>query len=476
MPRGRPASANPKLHVSRVKRKNAGKGIYDVYEVTSRYNSKTKNSEVLKSRKIGTLPLDFQDAEKDLIPYERKEKPTAQTIEEALQAVPDVCHVSKVQYPLDVSLLMILLAELNDLHSTENIATYWKVQRNEFERICKNFPNNDISTDTLRRLIIQIGKFQGSDWLTILVNPLLIEYKVRRIANEGKTVGTPIIGDYRNPYIFQSVDIDNRVTLNQVLVNAETNEITNIQKLLEPVNLHGAVVTADATNAQSEFVSFLVNVKECDYLLVLNSRYKKLHEFIKTLFELDPNALKEQTLKDLAKLEPQPVPTQYKEPGQIEIRSIKVLPASLLGQEFLKNWAGLEEGCIVEAVTETTGIKANQNSSHTRYFLTSLRFDEHFVTHQILHRIRNLWCTENNLPFKLSYTFSDDRTQCTNADFLAAKTKITKLANSLLDKAQKIEVMDCGKASSKPVWRVKFSRLENIFLVLTKIFDRFGRI
>lgn len=141
----------PKTSFSRVKRKNTKKNVYDVYEVTSRYDSKIQNSQVLKTRKIGTLPLDFQDAEKDLIPYERKEKPVAQTIEEAMQTIPDVCRVSKVQYPLDLSLLMLLLAQLSDFHSTREITEYWWVKRREFERICENFPNENISSDTVRR-------------------------------------------------------------------------------------------------------------------------------------------------------------------------------------------------------------------------------------------------------------------------------------------------------------------------------------
>lgn len=53
---------------------------------------------------------------------------------------------------------------------------------------------------------------------------------------------------------------------------------------------------------------------------------------------------------------------------------------------------------------------------------------------------------------------------------------ITKLANSLLSKAQKIEVMDRGIASSKPVWKVTFSRPENIFLVLNQVLERFGAV
>lgn len=113
---------------------------------------------------------------------------------------------------------------------------------------------------------------------------------------------------------------------------------------MEPVNLQGAVITADAMSSQSEFVSFLVNVKQCNYILVLNPRYKKLSELIKTLFELDPYELKEESIETMAQWNSQTIPEQDKETGRPEIQSIKVLPASLLGREHLKNWAGLEEG------------------------------------------------------------------------------------------------------------------------------------
>ncbi len=186
MPRGRPASPNPKIHISRIKRKNARKNVYDVYEVSSRYDSKTQNSVVLKSRKIGTLPLDFQDAEKDLIPYVRKEKTVAQTIEDAVKAVPDLRQESKVRYPLDLALTVILLAMLSGCHSTYQIAEYWRVHRCVFENIFNNFPKEDISHDTVRRLIIQLGKLQGADLLRNLLGPLLVQYKSRQIAIYGK--------------------------------------------------------------------------------------------------------------------------------------------------------------------------------------------------------------------------------------------------------------------------------------------------
>ncbi len=473
MPRGRPASPNLKIHISRIKRKNARKNVYDVYEVSSRYDSKTQNSVVLKSRKIGTLPLDFQDAEKDLIPYVRKEKTVAQTIEDAVKAVPDLRQESKVRYPLDLALTVILLAMLSGCHSTYQIAEYWRVHRCVFENIFNNFPNEDISHDTVRRLIIQLGKLQGADLLRNLLGPLLVQYKSRQIAIDGKAVRAATIDNHQSPYIFNCLDVDNRVLLNQVFIDVKSNEITHSRKLLEPVDLQGAVVTADAMNAQTDFVSFLVNEKKCDYLLALKGNHKRLNELIKTLFELEPNDLQRRTLKGIAQWHSKTAQKQDKGHGRTEIRSVRVLPACLLGEEFLKEWAGLEDGCIVEAVTDSTNVKSNKTSSQTRYFISSLRFEEHFVAQQIMHRIRGHWCIENNLHFELDYTFLEDRTQCTNADFLVGKTTITKLTHSLLSKAQEMELMDDGIASSKPVWKVRLSRPENIFLILRKLFDRF---
>jgi predicted transposase YbfD/YdcC len=47
----------------------------------------------------------------------------------------------------------------------------------------------------------------------------------------------------------------------------DTNEITQVKELPGPVNLTGAVVTADAAHAQHDTAEYIAGERDCDYLL-----------------------------------------------------------------------------------------------------------------------------------------------------------------------------------------------------------------
>ena len=62
-----------------------------------------------------------------------------------------------------------------------------------------------------------------------------------------------------------------------------TNEITQFAPLLEPLDLTGCVITADALHTQREHAEFLVTTKKAHYILVVKKNQPGLYAQLKNL-------------------------------------------------------------------------------------------------------------------------------------------------------------------------------------------------
>ena len=80
------------------------------------------------------------------------------------------------------------------------------------------------------------------------------------MAVDGKTVrGTRhASGDGQGVHLLAAAEQRSAAVLAQAKVDGKINEITCFAPLLEPLNLAGAVVTADALHAQRELAEFMV--------------------------------------------------------------------------------------------------------------------------------------------------------------------------------------------------------------------------
>jgi predicted transposase YbfD/YdcC len=75
----------------------------------------------------------------------------------------------------------------------------------------------------------------------------------------------------------------NQLILGQLKVNDKSNEITAIPKLLELLDLTGAIVTSDAMGCQTEIAHQIV-AQEADYVLALKDNQGKLFREVRRLF------------------------------------------------------------------------------------------------------------------------------------------------------------------------------------------------
>jgi hypothetical protein len=82
----------------------------------------------------------------------------------------------------------------------------------------------------------------------------------RAVAVDGKAVrgSRHSAGDGQAAHLQAAVDQQARTVVAQVAVDGKTNEITRFAPLLDPLDLAGAVISADALNTQREHADYLV--------------------------------------------------------------------------------------------------------------------------------------------------------------------------------------------------------------------------
>jgi len=105
------------------------------------------------------------------------------------------------------------------------------------------------------------------------------------VAVDGKTVRGARRADGSQVHLLSAFLHQQGVTIAQREVGAKTNEIPELRPLLEPLDLTGRVVTADALHTQKETARFLVEEKQADYVLVAKNNQPTLREDIAALDE-----------------------------------------------------------------------------------------------------------------------------------------------------------------------------------------------
>jgi predicted transposase YbfD/YdcC len=102
----------------------------------------------------------------------------------------------------------------------------------------------------------------------------------RAIAVDGKTVGgartQTLGGDGRPVHLLAAMDHTSRAVLAQHQVGGAPEEVPAFQPLLDPLDLAGAVVTADALQTHPEAAEFLVTGKRAHYLFQVKANQPTL--------------------------------------------------------------------------------------------------------------------------------------------------------------------------------------------------------
>ena len=150
----------------------------------------------------------------------------------------------------------------------------------------------------------------------------------------------------------------NQISLGQVVVDAKSNEITAIPKLLELLEISGCLVTIDAMGCQTEIAAAIVT-GGADYVLAVKENQPTLHTGIEAYFH-------DHLEDDFARMKVSRHETKEQGHGRDERRMYYVcdVPDDLPDRG---RWRGLRR--IGMAISET--VRDGKSTSDVRYYILS---------------------------------------------------------------------------------------------------------
>jgi hypothetical protein len=113
-------------------------------------------------------------------------------------------------------------------------------------------------------------------WLEAQVRAGCIDADALAVAVDGKTLRGAVQADGRAVHLFAAMVHREGAVLAQRDVGHKDNEITEFRPLLEPLDLVGKVVTADAMHTQRDHAGFLTKEKGADYLFTVKANQPSL--------------------------------------------------------------------------------------------------------------------------------------------------------------------------------------------------------
>lgn len=140
---------------------------------------------------------------------------------------------------------------------------------------------------------------------------------VEQIAIDGKTVRRSGTADLGPLHLVSAWATKNHLSLGQIAVDEKSNEITAIPKLLELLDLHGALVSIDAIGCQKE-IAAKIRAKGGHYLLTVKANQEQLLSDIQTCFERACET-------DFVGLDHDTYTTEEKGHGRQEVRSYTII-------------------------------------------------------------------------------------------------------------------------------------------------------
>ncbi|MFJ7593540.1 ISAs1 family transposase [Streptomyces sp. NPDC097617] len=206
----------------------------------------------------------------------------------------------------------------------------------------------------------------------------------KSLAVDGKAARGSRHGQTPAAHLLAAMTDDGR-TVTQLRVPDKTNEITCFAALLEPYDLTGVTVTADALHTQRAHARFLVE-KKAHYLLVVKANQPGLHRQLRSLPWKDVTARRYD--REIGH-------------GRKETRVTRVLTVTGLGLDFPHAVQA------VRILRHRTDLKTGRCSRQTIYAITDLNSQQ--ASPQRLGQLaRSQWIIENRLHFVRDTTFGED--------------------------------------------------------------------
>lgn len=301
----------------------------------------------------------------------------------------------EVSYPLINVVVIAICAVICGADDFVAIAKFGNTKRDWFARFL-DLTNGIPSHDRFNAIFAAINPAEFEkcllSWITALHEitdgqVIAIDGKTLRRSFDAKTSKAAI-------HMVSAWATANHISLGQVVVDAKSNEITAIPKLLELIDISGALVTIDAMGCQTEIAQKIVDA-DADYCLAVKGNQPTLHQAIESYFE-------QHLENDFANSPVRRYETQERGHGRVENRYYFLCPVP---DNFpdRDRWPNLK--AIGVAINDT--IRDGKQCNEIRYYILS----KYVAARRFAAAVRDHWGIENRLHWQLDVTFQEDQSR-----------------------------------------------------------------
>ena len=337
-------------------------------------------------------------------------------------------------YPLNEILFIVICAIICGADSWRDFVDFGETK---FDYLKKFFPfaNGIPSKNTFARVMSAINPAQFKECFLEWVKQIQIDFQ-DVIAIDGKSIrGSFDHGKNQSAlHLVSAFSTSLKLILAQEKVSEKSNEIKAIPRLLEILEIKGAIVTIDAVGCQKK-IAAKIREKQADYILSLKENQGTLYRKIKFFFESKIPA-DNQEFK---------IYEEYnKSHGRIENRKyyitddIEWLPKK-------NEWKDFKSIVMVQSTRE---IRKNITVEN-RFYLTSIIPQPELVG----KAIRSHWGIENSLHWILDVTFREDDSRIKEKNAIENIALVRKIALNLLQSVkQGFKDMSIRRLRKKSGW------------------------
>ena len=330
--------------------------------------------------------------------------------------LPDPRVARSQRHPLINLLVIGVCAVICGADSFTAMEEFGKRRRKWLERFLdleNGIPSHDRFNNVFARL--QPEQFEQCllNWITALHQ--VSDGQI--LAVDGKTLrGSYGRGDAKAAIHMVSVwATANHLSLGSRVVDDKSNEITAIPRLLELIEIQGALVTIDAMGCQKE-IARTIRRQRADYVLAVKDNQPTLHEAVVSF-------LGRHLEEDFANWPVRTVRTKQRGHGREDERWYYVTP---IPDDFpgRSQWPDLKAVGMVVRVSR----QGERTSDETRFYILS----RYLSGRRFAEAVRGHWGIENNLHWQLDVTFREDDLRIRNGHAPANMSILMRTALSLL--------------------------------------------